>query len=293
MTTTRYIVARFAQAFGFFRRNIRMSEAASETHLLREAEFILGSTLWEQVENIEALSVEYWNLRKLIKERDDVVGRLIACQERLNQAHEERVTLLNSTPELNLELLEQRIVLLNEAERLSRERDLVVAQAREVRRIYLGLSMKHEVLSKEFDGTAAMREEIEGVRSRMMELKSRFVELKQERIRIGDLIESGDTEVDVIDEKLKEARQHRRAQASETFQIIGEGNKELAVLRAESGLIDTRMRQLYAEIGRYVSRNNTNDPACGAVVATQRGLVEVMRALRRSISLNHRLAGNH
>ena len=148
MTTTRYIVARFAQAFGFFRRNIRMSEAASETHLLREAEFILGSTLWEQVENIEALSVEYWNLRKLIKERDDVVGRLIACQERLNQAHEERVTLLNSTPELNLELLEQRIVLLNEAERLSRERDLVVAQAREVRRIYIGLSMKHEVLSK-------------------------------------------------------------------------------------------------------------------------------------------------
>ena len=37
--------------------------------------------------------------------------------------------------------------------------------------------------------------------------------------------------------------------------MIGEGNKEISILRAESGLIDTQMRQLYAEIGRYVSRN--------------------------------------
>jgi len=293
MTTTRYIVARVAQAFGFFRRNIRMSDAASEMHLLREAESILGIALWENVGNIEALSVEYWNLRKLIKERDDVRDRLDACQERLNQAHEERVTLLNSTPEINQELMEERMALLNEVEQLSKERDQVVANAREVRRIYLGLSMKFEVLSNEFDGSVAMKEEIDGVRSRMLELKGQFVVLKQERMRIGDLIEKGDTKVDAIDDKLKEARQQRRLQASETFQLIGEGNKELSLLRAESGLIDTRMRQLYAEIGRYVSRNSARDPACSAAATAQRGLVDVMRAMRRSIALNHRLAGTH
>jgi len=292
MTTTRYIVARFAQAFGYVRRSIRMSDAASELHLLREAEYILGIALWEKVENIEALSVEYWNLRKLIKERDDVRDRLAACQDRLNQAHEERVALLNSTPEINQQLLQERTALLTSLEKLSQERDQIVAKARDVRRIYIGLSMKYEVLSNEFDGTPDMKEQIDSVRVRLQELKNEFAELKNDRIRLGDLIEKGDNEVDAIDEKLREARQHRRAQASVTFQLIGEGNKELSILRAESGLIDTRMRQLYAEIGRFVSRNTIRDPACAAVGAAQRGLVDVMRAMRRSIALNHRLAGH-
>jgi hypothetical protein len=51
------------------------------------------------------------------------------------------------------------------------------------------------------------------------------------------------------------------------------------------------MRQLYAEIGRFVSRNAWQHPGCQAATANHRGLVDVMRALRRSIALNHRLAG--
>ena len=75
MTSSRYLVARVAQAFGYFRRAQRMADAASEMHLLREAEAQLGATIWEKVENIEELSVEYWNLRKLIKERDEVARK--------------------------------------------------------------------------------------------------------------------------------------------------------------------------------------------------------------------------
>jgi hypothetical protein len=75
-----------------------MADAASEMHLLREAEAYLGAAIWEKVENIEALSVEYWNLRKLIKERDDVRNKLLSCQQRLDRAHEERAALLNSVP---------------------------------------------------------------------------------------------------------------------------------------------------------------------------------------------------
>jgi hypothetical protein len=74
--------------------------------------------------------------------------------------------------------------------------------------------------------------------------------------------------------------------------VIGEGNKEVSVLRAEESLLDTQMRQLYAEIGRYVSRHVLVDPKCAAAAKKHRGLVDVMRALRRSIALNHRLAGN-
>lgn len=291
MTSSRYFVARFAQAFGYFRRSQRMADAASEMHLLREAEAYLGGAIWENVEGIDALSVEYWNLRKLIKERDEVRARLAACQERLDKAHEERAALLNSTPEENQELLEERTTILMELEALAQKRDRIVADAREVRRAYVGLKMKLEVLTNESTDAESSQEQIQKVRSRLIELKQRFAELKLERIQVGEEIEKGDVKVDLVDEKLKEKRQERRVHASEAFQIIGEGNKEISILRAESGVIDTRMRQLYAEIGRYVSRHANQDPACAAAAASHHGLVDVMRAMRRSIALNHRLAG--
>ena len=70
MTTSRYLIARIGLAFGIQRRQRRMAEAASETHLLREAEQILGERIWENVEAVEELGIEYWNLRRLYAERE-------------------------------------------------------------------------------------------------------------------------------------------------------------------------------------------------------------------------------
>jgi chromosome segregation ATPase len=292
MTTTRFFVARIAQAFGYVRRAQRMGDAASEMHLLREAEAYLGKAVWEKVENIEQLSVEYWNLRKLVRDLDDVREKLADAQRKLDIAHEERANVLNNTPEANQELLDRRVVLLTELEALAQKRDGIVSAAREVRRAYVGLKMKLEVLTTEAAGGNTNDAEISAVKQRLDELKKRFAELKQERIDVGHKIEQGDNKVDEVDELLKEEKRQRRLLASEAFEAIGEGNKEISVLRAESGLLETRMRQLYAEIGRYVSRHSHQDPACGAAASSHRGLVDVMRALRRSVALNHRLAGN-
>ena len=290
MTSSRYFLARFAQAFGYFRRSQRLGDAASEMHLLREAEAQLGAAIWENVEGIEALSVEYWNLRKLIKERDLVDAKVAACQANLDRAHEDRAALLNSTPEINQELFDERAVLLTELEQLAQQRDQIVAEAREIRRTYVGLKMKLEVLTKESAGTPADQEDLAKVKARLIELKIRFAELKQERLRLGEKIEVGDAKVDLVDAKIQEHRQDRRIHASAAFQVIGENNREMSLMRAESGVLDTQMRQLYGEIGRYVSRHASYDPACAAAAASHRGMVEVMRALRRSIALNHRLA---
>lgn len=292
MTSTRFYVARLAQAFGYFRRNQRMADAASEMHLLREAEAQLGTAVWANVENIEALSVEYWNLRRFLKEREIIEDKLAECQSKLDQAHEERSNVLNNTPGDQQELIDERIGLLTRLEELAFERDRIVAEAREVRRSYDGLKMKLEVISAESQGSSTALQEISSVKERLLHLKKRFGELKDQRIHIGQEIEKGDAEVDIVDEKIKETRQHRRISASEAFHVIGDGNKEISALRAESGLLETQMRQLYAEIGRYVSRNAYSDAACAAAASENRGLVDIMRALRRSIALNHRLAGN-
>lgn len=291
MTPSRYIIARFAQAFGYFRKNLRMADAASEMHLLREAEAQLGAAIWDKVEGIEELSVEYWNLRKLIKEKETVRQKLMDCQARLDQAHEERVNMLISAPEVQQDLLDERVALLQELEKLAQRRDEIVVEAREVRRAYDGMKMKLEVLSKESPASEDQQKEIEKAKARLYELKGRFSDLKRQRVQIAGEIEAGDAKVDQVDEQINEKKTTRRVHASEAFQVIGDGNKEISLLRAESALLDTQMRQLYAEIGRFVSRHTHQHAGCSAAAATHHGLVDVMRALRRSIALNHRLAG--
>ncbi|MGL4400760.1 MAG: hypothetical protein ACRCXD_12885 [Luteolibacter sp.] len=291
MTSSRFYIARFVQAFGFIRKNLRMSDAASEMHLLREAEAQLGEVIWEKIESIEELSVEYWNLRKLSKEREIVQRKLDDHQVKLDLAYEERVSLLNNTPEVQQALVDKRIALLLELENFATRRDQIVVEARDIRRAYDGMKMKLEVMLREQPESESKVKEVEKVKARLVELKNGFSELKRQRIQIAQELEAGDARIDLVDGKLEEYRKDQRRRASEVYDLIGEGNKEISILRAEKAVLDTQMRQLYAEIGRFVSRNTHQHPGCGAAVQSHRALVEVMRALRRSIALNHRLAG--
>ena len=287
MTPSRYIICRIAQTFGYSRKNVRMSDAAAEMHLLKEAESYLGKEVWQNVEDIEALSAEYWNLRKLIKERDRVAGDLEKCQEAMTKAQEERAVLLGISNQPYQDLIDQRRAVLRELEELARERDAIVARARDIRKLYDGIQTKEEVLTEEGRHTP---DELAKISGRLTELKQDFSSLKAERHAVAERIAEGDAKIDKIDTEIQLRKKERRELASHAFQHIGEANQEMSALRAELGVLDTQMRQLYSEIGRHVSRQAGQNPACRKAVRAHRGLVDVMVALRKSVSLNHKLA---
>jgi chromosome segregation ATPase len=292
MTPTRYFVCQVAQAFGYNRRAQRMGEAASEMHLLREAEAHLGSVVWEQVEHVDALSVEYWNLRKLSRDRKRVDEALGKLEKLLEKAHDERAELLSTASGDAPELLQKRNQLMLELEGFAVERDRIVSEARELRRVHTGIKTKLEVMLAEQGPGVRERDEFQQGRQRLEEIRQQFDTIKQRREQIGQAIAEGDRILDEVDAKISESRGKRREKASEAFQLIGERNKDLSLLRAERGLIDTQMRQLFGEIGRYVSRFAHQNPACTEATKKHRNLIDVMRALRNSIALNHKLAGN-
>jgi chromosome segregation ATPase len=291
MTPTRYLLERAAQAFGYVRKSQRMGDAAREMYLLREAEAYLGISIWENCKDIENLSVEYWNIRKLKKDHDQLLEKIQAAESKLDAAHQERTQALQIAPESNQELLDQRAEELKQLETLAAKRDQIVAQGRDVRRVYVGLKTKLEVLNQESSRPDEHQNEIQAVELRLDELKNHFSDLKNQRIKIGHEIEQGDTELDAIDQQLKNIRQEHRLKASDSFQIIGESNKQLSTLRSDAGAIEGQMRLLQAEIGRYVSRYYQSDSECAEASSSYRSMTYVMRALRRSIALNLRLSG--
>jgi len=293
MTTTRYFIARLGQAFGIYRRSQRMGDAASEMHLLREAEAHLGMEIWQKVDSIERLSVEYWNLRKLVKDRESVIAQLEQCEQRLEETHKGRADLLSASATPQSELYEERLAVITTLEQLTLERDRIVVEARDVRRIHDGLKIKIDVLSREQNPSSERAAELGKVKQRLAELKQQFVALREQRSAVGVKIEEGDKQLDQIALDIENFKNERRSQASEVFKVIGEANRKISLLRAELGLLDTRMHQLQSEIGRYVSRHSFNDKRCAETIKAHRGLVDVMRALRRSVALNHRLGNRY
>jgi len=287
MTPSNYLIARVALAFGFNRRTRRLSEAASETHLLREAELILGRRVWKHVEEVEQLGIEYWNLRRLSAKRTELLEIMKSAEGELESAHEQRAEVLSAKSSKQQELEDERGSLLEELEQLARKRDQVIARAREVRRLYDGLKTKLEVLSQESDQEVP---DLDKSRKRMTELRNQFDELKIERDAIAALIRGKDQEMDTLETKITAERNLQREEASESFQVIGDANRRISSTKAELGVIETKMQQLYSEIGRHVSLHFRSDPRCQAAVREHKPLVEVMVALRKSIILNQKLA---
>lgn len=287
MTSTRYLFCLIAKTFGYRRKNIYMTQAAGETHLLKEAEYHLGMAIWQKVEDIEAVSVEYWNLRKLIKERDRVCAELEACQKQLANAHEGRADLIGINNEPFQNLLNQRQAILKYLDELASERDLIVTKAREIRRTYDGVKAKEEVLTKE---ATHSQEEFTAISKRLVQLKADFSALKAERHELAEKIAQGNAKIEGIDAEIQRRKKERREIASEAFQHIGDTNQEMSTLRAELGALDTRMHQLYTEIGKHVSRCIAEDPECRKACKEHWGLVDVMDSLRKSVLLNHKLA---
>ena len=285
MTSTRYLLFRAALAFGYSRKNIRMGDAAAETHLLKDAETYLGEALWSHLEHIEALSVEYWNLRKITTDRNLILAQLTEGERELALAYETRADFLGATNHSFNDLLDERQAILDNQEELARQRDQIVATARDIRRSYDGVKLKWEVLEKEYGNSD---EELEKITAKLTDLKKKFSALKIERQIVARKIAEGDSLIDTIEAQIAQRKKDRRGKASEAFQHIGEGNQKMSTLRAELSLLDARMRQLYSQFGRHISRSS--DPACMKLCKSQQGMIEVMRVLRKSIRLNHKLA---
>jgi chromosome segregation ATPase len=286
MTTARYIVARIAQAFGVVFRSHHATNAAAELHLLREAEEILGRLAWKDLENLEDLSVEYWNLRKLDKEHTELTGELATASGILQQSHDERASLMEKVTESTRDLVVEREALVEKSERLDSERDMVLAEARAVKRRHDGLKAKLDVLTEEGHKT----DEITETNEELAQLRKRFKLLRDRRNKLAARIEEIDASIEELDARIEKRRKSMREEALGSFQNIGKANRNISTSRAELGNVENEMISLYCEIGRYLCAHG-DEPECKEILRPHRTLLGQMKALRVSINCNNKLAG--
>lgn len=292
MNSSRYLIARIALTFGLHRKNKRLSEAADEMHLLRQAEEILGEDVWEQTEDVEEISVEYWNLRKYQIAVSKLEKEIAKADTILDTSHDDRNTILNRTNEVCQALEVQRDELIRESERMIAKRDEIVGRAQQIKRRFEASRTKVMVLSEQDeaghdgDNKLAIKEE----RNRLSGYKNDFARLKDDREAVGEQIHELDEKITAIEAELGNDRKRLREEASVAYQSIGKANRDKSKLRAEVGVIEGEMKQHFSEVGRYVSTHAGTDPTCTQICKEYSHLIAQMQSLRSSIALNHKLA---
>lgn len=287
MTRLRYLTWRFGQAFGISFTGRHASRAAGEQHLLREAEEVLGRLTWTEIEDVEELSVEYWNLRKLSNEYNELASWISEANSTLQQSHDQRASLLDMVTDSTKDLVTEREQCIEETERLGAERDSVLEEARSVKRRHDGIKAKLEVLAAEEQQNPSV---IEESKNELRQLKKYFLELRDRRDSLAKKIDSLDTEIEQLGVKIETRRNEMRDEAFGSYQNIGKANRDLSQSRAKLGVLENKMVALFAEIGRYISTYSKH-PSVHSIAHTHRRLIAQMHALRMSIHLNNLLSG--
>lgn len=286
MTLSKYLALRLAIHFGYTRKNVRIGNVASESMLLKEAETFLGEAVWEKIDQIEELSMEYWNLRKLNQEYQRISMEIQQFQSELDKTHEIRAGLLKNINEPIHDLSKQRLEVISTIDQLTRKRDRITARVAEAQRNHDGLKVKIEVLSKEGNKLVEVEKTTQRLESSRAEIAAVLAEKENNVAAIND----ANSRLRIIDEQISDQKNHGKSKAMETSQNIGDTNQQISTRRAQLNTIISQMRQLYLEIGRYMSRHSKTNPQCRKICRDLRGLIDVMAALQRSIYYNSRLA---
>ncbi len=285
MTRSRYSFAVIMQSFGLLRKNKRMTDAAFETHLMQDGEELLGKYCRKNIEEIEDLSMEYWNIRRLEREQKAIQEKIDEAERILDEAHQRRAEAADRSKDIGQELHERREQLFSSLDNLNIERDDIITEAQGVKRKYEAFHMKTRVLKEEGqEDTEQYRE----CRETLLKLKDNFNIFKETLMEVEGRIDAQQDTLNQLQEQIDTKLQDTRDETSESYAQISRANKDITKYQAELGLLQEEGNTLCRDIGRYLNLNH-KDPACRKAYAKHNGLVEQLKILRDSVAWNRKL----
>lgn len=285
MTIGYYLISSFLQHFGVRRKSKRMTDAAFETHLMQDGEEILGAYCWEKIEHIEELSMQYWSLRRLKRAEKSILSQINDAEKILASAQKQRASEVDHSIELGETFLGEQATIFESIEELSKDRDLIIAEAAKTKKRHSALKMKVKVLQEEDE--AHESSEIHEARNELAALRKFFATDKTRLDLIEVKLEQQNDQLNKIKGKIDLASGPLSG-ASEVFSTISQANRDITKHRADLGLVQEEQATLFHEVGRFLNINSMRID-CREACQDHRGIQEQTRLLRQSIDLNQKL----
>jgi len=287
MTSKSYFFAKLGLSFGLNRKNHWQTKANSETALLRDAEEVFGYLCWEKCENIDHVSFEYWNIRKLMLEYQEHCENLYKAEDSLREAQNQRSETLLEVSNGDPTIVESRKRLEEEAEELLIERDEIMEEAKNLKKQHEGFKLKIDVLAKK-EGRDSPK--IQETNEKLREIKATFLDHKNRRAEIHEKLSKLDSQLQEADKQVSKSVVSKKTQVSNSFQKISTYNKEISTSKAKLGALEKELLDSWANLGKNLSFNAPDDPELLSIVQGEAGLANQMTALRKSIILTQSLS---
>lgn len=285
MTQSSYILASFLMYFGVSRKTRRMTDAAFEMHLMQDGEEILGAYCWRNIEPIEELSMEYWNLRRLEREEKSLLSQAKDAESTLSDAQKQRVLNIDRSKGLGNDFLDERAALLEIAEAISSKREVLMEEAIQTKKKHSAVKLKVKVLQEEGPDEEPA---IEAARKKLGTLRETFTHTKEELATLNEQSSQLKKELEKIDCELDLEANDWKGESTEAFFRISKANRDITEIKAKLGLLREKQGVLYREVGRFLNVNAKRED-CRDAYKEQRGILEQTRLLFHSIELNRKL----
>ena len=287
MTSQQFFFANILKKLGIQRKQKRLQAAATELQLLREAEEILGRSVWTKVKELEHYKVNYWEINNLLHERAELTKNISEIKtkiENIKQNQENRFR-AKSTPDHDIETNYQKQKDL--VDELKKEQINISDIAANIKRSYDGSAAKLEALNLEKNINQA---EIDKEKIKINQLKDKFSHLKEKKADSDRKLAKQTAILSKITESFELSKRTYKDTAAGNYEIMGKANKAISAYRSKIGLLDNKIIDHYNEIGKHISKECFTDKECRKAVKGKFNLCKVMQALRQSIDFNHTLA---
>lgn len=262
------------------------TNAATETHLLRDAESTLGHLVWEHVEPIEELSSDYWSLRKLSNEHQKISQKVDPLSARLNAVQEERKLSAETIAEQGGSKPSQLEDIKRKAERLNRERASVIEEGTNIKRKQEGLRAKIDVLAEE--GPAAADLQLAKARTEIEDHQKRFETLRKRRASIENELRELQSEEIRLSKAIEDDTSGNQGEASPQLNEISQLNRQLTEYQNKLGALESKALPLHAHIGKHLLYN-AHPAEVREATREHRSLFQLIRKIQKSHRLNQDL----
>lgn len=287
MTKSKYFLAIILQKFGVTRKTKRLTDASYETHLMHDGEEILGAFCWRDVAEIEDLSLEYWNLKGLDRERKELLEKIAEAESHMMEAQAHRTSLFNSVKEGESEIARERAELAGRINSLQEEHDGKMAAVLATKKRHTALKTKLKFLEEE-EETEERKSEIKECLNGLADLRETFISQKQELEELKNRIDSRKAELNKIEKKIGEGIRSTEGETNKAYGSISKANREITGYRAKLSAIEEEQDTLFREIGHFLNIN-ANRGDCLKAAKKHRIILTQLRLLFRSIKLNQQL----
>ncbi|MEM7146493.1 MAG: hypothetical protein AAF591_15260 [Verrucomicrobiota bacterium] len=289
MNTFGFLLSSLGKQLGIRRRAAWRTAINREHHLLKSAEQSLGEQAWKEVENIEELAIEYWEIKDIENQQLELEKRNRSLEEEVETSRIERESITGQIDE-SLEQKRGELIDKNSAlDAITSEIEQLQHEKRVIEKRFEALKLKRKVLIEQDENAPEAQTIYESLKS----LKEEHIAKKQalaDRKRDSIDAESEITNFNAELNDLQESVRQKTAGVTEDFNQL---SRRVAQNRARIGALELTKNRAFVRIGRHLGLNrDAGGGELQIVCRNHRSMVSRIIRLRRSISFHRRLAGD-